>query len=194
MRFFQRGISLPEILITLAIAGVGGFLIMGLLTSTTQVFKDQTTLVNQGLSVNQADLEIKELIKSSAGVMSQYPVSGSAQFITGPQTLILKIPAYSASGQVIDAIFDYAVITRDPTALKILRKHIFPDVQSFRNSENKVLATALDSLSFVYLDSSNNPVSPTQAVRITFIINLSDNGGLSQNESSSSSTINLKNL
>ena len=57
-----------------------------------------------------------------------------------------------------------------------------------------MLSTSLNSLSFNYFDSNNNAVSPLQSVRITFIISLSDQGSLGDNENSSSSTVNLKNL
>lgn len=193
MKLSQAGITLAEIVITLAIAGVGGFLIVGLLTSTSNVFVDQTIQVNQGISSNQAELEITDLIKSSAGVVNQYPASGAPQFTTGAEVLVLKLPSVSANGQVIDSVFDYAVLSKDPGS-KILRKRVFANAQSTRNNEDKVLSTSLDSLRFVYLDVSNNPVSPAQSVRVSFTVDLSDSAGLSENENSVSSTVNLKNL
>lgn len=190
----QSGFTVFEILIGISITAVAGFLITGLLTSSGQVFLDQTTQVNQGLSSSQSRQEIEDSIKYSAGVVAQYPPTGTAQFTTGDQVLVLKVPAVSANGQVIDSVFDYIVIAKNPSDSKILRKMIFPNGLSHRNSENKVLSTSLKSLGLVYLDGNNNQVSPTQAVRITYTINLSDQEGLTENNNSSTGTVNLKNL
>lgn len=194
MKLNNKGLSLLEILVGLSIAGLGGALIMGIFVSTNNIFVGQTIKVNQGLSLNQASLEISELIKSSAGVVSQYPVTGAAQFTTGTEVLIVKLPAVSSTGQIIDSVFDYAVITKDSTNPKILKKYVYPDGASSRNSENKVLSTSLGRLIFNYLDLSGNYTTAGQAARVNFIINLADRGSLETQESSSSSTINLKNL
>lgn len=194
MRFNNKGLSLLEILVGLAIAGLGGALIMGIFISTNNIFVGQTIKVNQGLSLNQASLEISELIKSSAGVASQYPPTGGAQFATGSEVLVVKLPAVSQAGQNIDSVFDYAVITRDQANPKILKKYVYPDITSSRNSENKVLSTSLGILTFNYLDLSGNSTTAGQASRVNFIINLSETGGFKTQESSASSTINLKNL
>lgn len=164
---------------------------MNLLTSSGNLFLDQSVQVSQGLSSNQAKQEIGDLIRSSAGVVSQYPISGAAQYSTGSQILVLRMPSVSQNGQIIESVYDYAVVSPES---KILRLQVFPDGSSLRKSENKVLSTSLKDLSFSYLDANNNPVSPTQAARITFTIDLLDKGGISENESNSSSTVNLKNL
>ncbi len=194
MRHNQSGITLIEIIIGLTLTALAGFLVVGLLTSSGRLFMDQSIQVNHGLSTNQAKQEIADLIKSSAGVAAQYPAVGAAQFTTGSQVLVVKLPAISQSGQVIESVFDYGVVTKSPVGSKLLKKKIYPDPLSSRKSEDKVLSTSLNSLSFNYLDSNNNAVSPLQSVRITFIISLSDQGSLGDNENSSSSTVNLKNL
>lgn len=190
----QLGLTIFEILIGITITAVAGFLITGLLTSSGEVFLSQTEQVNQGLSSSQARQEIEDLIKSSAGVVGQYPPTGTAQFTTGSQVLVLKIPTVGVNGKVIDSVFDYAVVTKYPVNSKILKKMVFPDAQSNRSSENKVISSSLKSLGLVYLDKNNNQVPPTQSARITYTINLSSDEGLTENSSSSSGTVNLKNL
>ena len=89
---------------------------------------------------------------------------------------------------------DYAVIEADAAKPAILRKQIFKDNSSTRNAENKVLSTALSSVAFSYLDVNNGTVTPDQSVRVGFTIYLSTASGFSEQESSASSTVNLKNI
>lgn len=189
----SKGISLPEILLGTVIAAVLGGILVNLLISTNALFFDQSIKLKQGLSLNQASKEITTLIKSSAGISSQYPPAGTADYTTNANTLVLKLPSVNQSGEVIEQVFDYAVLSKDPGSPKILRKKIFVDQVSYRNAEDKVLSTVLEDLTFVYLDSSNLSVSPAEAVRINFTIDLSENSNASENKSSSSGTANLKN-
>lgn len=190
----SRGWSLLEVLLVTTIAAVAGGLLISLIVSSNRLFFDQSAQISQGLSLNQAKLEITDLIKSSAGVVPQYPVSGTAQFVTDENTIILKLPAISASGDVIESVYDYAVIETDPIRDNVLRKQIFKDNQSNRKAENKVLSTSMNTISFNYLDGNNTSVSSNQAVRVGFIINLSTKSGFSSNDSTGSGTVNIKNL
>lgn len=190
----SSGLSLLELLIGITVASVAGGLLINLMVSSNKLFIDQTTLINQGLSLNQTKLEVSDLIKSSAGIAAQYPVTGSPLYTTDADTLILKLPAISAGGDVIESVYDYAIVEADAAKSSILRKQIFKDNQSFRNEENKVLSTALDTIDFSYFDSNSNLVSPNQAERVSFIIYLSNQSGFAENESSGSGSVNIKNL
>lgn len=190
----HRGWSLIEVLIVMTVAAVAGGLLINLMVSSNRIFFDQSAQINQGLSLNQAKLEITDLIKSSAGIAPKYPPTGTAQYTTDTDTIVVKLPALSASGDVIESVYDYAVIEADPSKSTILRKQIFKDNQSFRKTENKVLSSSLSTITFSYLDSNNLPVSADLAVRVGFVINLSTQSGFSSNESSGSGTVNIKNL
>lgn len=189
-----RGWSLLEVLVGVTVAALAGGLIINLMVSSNKLFFDQSAQISQGLSLNQAKLEITDLIKSSAGVAAQYPASGTPLYTAGANTLIIKLPALSAEGEVIESVYDYAVVEADPLEPGVLRKQIFKDNQSFRNTENKVLSTSLDSLFFSYLDVNNAPVAVDQAIRVSFVINLSTRSGFSENKNSGSGTVNIKNL
>lgn len=189
-----KGWSLIELLIVIAVAAIAGGLIVNLMVSSSRVFVDQSARIDQGLSLNQTQLELTELIKSSAGIVSQYPVSGTPQYITDTDTIVIKLPGLTSGGDVTNLVYDYAVIEPDPGMPAILRKKIFKDDQSFRKEENKVLSTNLGSLTFNYLDINNNPVSSGQAIRVGFSISLSTRSGPSIKESSISGTVNIKNL
>ena len=114
MKLSQNGMSLVEILIGLTITSIVGFVLVGIITSSNSFFIDQTIKVDQGLSLNTSVREISDLIKSSGGVVSQYPISGAPQYQSGINVLVLKLPAISATEQVIDSVFDYAIIVKEP--------------------------------------------------------------------------------
>lgn len=187
----SQGLSLPEILLAISVTAVVGGLLINMMISSNTLFFDQSLRVSQGLSLNQASQEVTMLINSSAGIAGQYPPAGTAQYTTGADTLVLKIPAVNESGSIVDQVFDYGVVSRDPVNPRVLRRQIFVDDQSSRNAENKVLATSLDELTFEYLDAVNTPVSAAEAVRINFTINLLDNTNNSGRESNVSGTANL---
>lgn len=188
-----QGWSLIEVLIVMTVAAVAGGLIINLMVSSNRIFFDQSAHINQGLSINQTELELTSLIKSCAGAAAQYPVSGMAQYTSDSDTLVIKLPAISSNGDVIESVYDYAVVEADSSNPAILRKQVFKDEQSFRNPENKVLSTGLNSITFAFLDTSNNPTTPVQAKRISFIIKLSTKSGFSNKESSGSGIVNIKN-
>lgn len=189
-----KGLTLLELLVGITVAGVAGLLLINLMVSSNNIFFNQSIQVNQGLSLNQTLREISDEVRLSAGTATQYPASGTAQFTTGSEQLVLKIPALDANGQVIDSVYDYAAFAKDSENPRILRKQIFVTGPSVRKTENKVLTTALESISFQYFDANNSPTTPSQAVRVSFSINLSDQAGQSEKESSGSGVVNFKNL
>jgi hypothetical protein len=188
-----KGISLPELLIGVSITAIAGIVVVNLLVSSNLIFFSQGAKIRQGLSLNDAAREITASIKSSSGVTNQYPPSGTAEFTSGADVLVLKLPAVNQSGNVIDQVFDYVVIAKDSSSPKILRQHIFADNLSSRSDANKVLATSLKTIQFDYLDASLTQVAPTEAARINFTINLIESSAVSASESNTSGTVNLKN-
>ncbi len=187
-----RGISLLEVLIGVAIFGIGGAILVATMISSNDVFISQNAQVNQGLSINQTASRIEETIKYSAGVSLQYPPGGNAQFLSSDNSIVLKIPAVDQNGMILDSVFDYIVWHVDSVNPQVLRKEVFVTSPSARNAENQVLSTSLKDLQFSYFDANNNTVAPAQAVRVGFIVNLLEEG--SSSESSVSGTINIKNL
>lgn len=190
----MRGWSLVEVLVVMVVAAVAGGLLINLMVSSNQLFFDQSAQINHGLSLNQAEPELTDLIKSAVSPAAQYPAQGTAQYTADSDTLIIKLPALSVSGDIIDFVYDYAVVEADVVHPNVLRKQVFKDNQSFRKSENRVLLTNLSSVTFSYLDIKDNPASPNLAERVGFSISVSTKSGLSENVDSISRTVNIKNL
>lgn len=189
----RKGFTLVEILIGVGAAGVIGAILVGLLAQNSRIFSFQSSKVNQGVELNNSYDEIEQTIKTAGGVVSQYPATGQPTHTTGLNTLVMTIPAITAQGAVIQNTNDYVVFTRDTQNQKILRKLLYPNVVSSRKLVNKVLSTKTSLLEFRYLDSADQSISPVQASKIGFIINVSDMISTESQSSSVSGRINLRN-
>lgn len=189
----MKGFTLPEILIAITISALAGVLLISFLVQNNGLFMNENAKVSQGLSLNDASSQITNAVKSASSIATQYPQS-SPQFFTGAETLILALPSIDSQSQIIENVYDYYVVTKDPQNPNILRKYLFPSAgQSQRSSENQVLATNLSSLKFLYLDESGSTVSPSQAAKVNFSINLTTSTGINSNSASASGEVNLKN-
>ena len=189
----KNGFTLVEMLIAVSVVGVMGTILVSLLTNNSAIFSDQNTKITQGLELNTAVTHVEEAIKSATGVVSQYPPTGGATYTTGANTIVLSLPAINAQGLVIENTYDYLVIANDPGANKILRKKVYPNALSTRTTEDMVLSTKLSKLEFSYLDSSNSIVSPVQATKVGFIINVTDLVATESKTSSASGQLNIRN-
>jgi hypothetical protein len=187
------GLSLIELLIGIATAGLVGILLVALLTQNSRIFSAQSTKISEGLTLNNATQKIEESIKQASGIAAKYPASGQPQFTTNQITLVMILPSIDAQGYAIKDVYDYQVIAKDPQNNKILRLQLFPDAQSKRKAQNQVLATDLSNIQFSYLDSNNQTITATQAVRIGYIINVNKVVNAQNQQASSSGQVNLRN-
>lgn len=188
----NKGFTLVEVLITLTISMVIGVLLLSVFYQNSGLYSKQSTKISQGLSISRAAREISDTIKSSAAVVNVNPI-GSTSYTTSSSSLVLSTPSVNAQGGVISNVFDYVVIARDISSTKILRKYVFVDPASSRKEENKVLSTNLNDIIFLFFDDSGNVVSPTAASKINFSILLDEKAGNSNQQSSASGQINLRN-
>lgn len=176
----------------MSIAVVVGVLLIQILVQNNGLFYQQQAKVSQGLSLNDATSEIGSDIKSSSGVASGYPAS-SPTTLSSLGSLVLLLPSIDSSGNVISNTYDYLVITQDSKNNQILREITYPDPSSSRPSGNKVLVNNLSLINFYYLDSNGNGVSPASATQVRFVLNVLDNFGNNNKQSSSSAQITLRN-
>ncbi len=179
-------------MILIAASIVAGTILVTVLVTSNRLFLNQSSKVTQGLSLNDSVTEISHLIKLSSSIAPSYPVS-SPEYQTDSHTLILKIPATDSSGGVITDTYDYAVISKDSSFPNILKLYFFHDPLSSAKNQNRVLSSNLSQITFIYLDNNNNTVSPGEAVKVNFTLNLTEKIGLSGQNASASGLINLKN-
>jgi prepilin-type N-terminal cleavage/methylation domain-containing protein len=172
----RNGFTLLEILLGVAISAVAGALLLGIMVNNTGTFYQQTSKVTEGVGVNDAFMNIKTHIKSAQGVATQYPASTPATYTTGNSTLVLQLPAIDSSGNVIANNYDYVVYTTESDRLAYKQ---FPNASpaSARKSANTILSKNVDSVLFEYLDSANQAVTPTAAIKVRTTLSLKQKAG-----------------
>lgn len=188
----KKGFTLIETVIASAIALVLGVLLVSILANNTGTFYQQRAYVNQGLSLNDTLGEIDNHIRLAAAVVSGYPLADPT-YQSGQNILVLKLPAISPNGN-LPGVYDYVVITKDDAKFNVLRSIIYPDPQSNRESQNKVLSTILLNISFEYLGENSEPVVPTDAKTVSVTLTVSDGTGSIESSRSSTTTTRLRNI
>ncbi len=188
----KNGFTLVELIVVMAISAVAGTLLITILVQSNGVFFQQNSKISQGVSVNDTIEEIRSATKQAASVASGYPTS-SPQYVSNISTLVLGLPSFGSDGNAIENTYDYVVFTKDSQNPVILRKLVFPDIASFRKSENKVLITKLSLINFYYQDKNGTLVSPTSATQISFVINEIEKAGIANQQSSASAQVSLRN-
>lgn len=187
-----NGFTLIEILIVVSIAVVVGILLVGILINNTGVTNKETSIVTQGLNINDAVREIETYGRQAIAVASGYP-EVSPTYVTNTATLVLKIPAINDQGIISDT-YDFVVITKDNSNSKLLKEYIFPDTSSTRGNKNTILTNLLSSVVFEYLDSNDLPVAVSSAVKIKATINVLSKTSGSDQLRSATVVISLRNL
>lgn len=183
----MRGFSLVEVVIATGTALVVGVILVAILISNTGLSYKQSALVNEGLSLNDALQKIDENIRQAASVAPGYPLD-TPQYISGGETLVLKLPALGVN-DVINGVYDYAVIRKESTGSKILKLQTFPDPSSRRKAQNLVLTTILDSIIFYYLNDDLVEVTPVSSKQVKVSLSvLSQTGSVGSSRTSISIT------
>lgn len=171
----QRGLTLVEALITLAIGTVVGGMLLVIMVNTGGLFYKESSRLQQGLNINDALSRINESVKESAGVETGYP-SPSPTYTSSATSLVLKIPSQNQQGLIIQNTFDHFVFFLDGTKLRF---KIFPDSQSSRKSADQIFSTSVNSLFFQYYDGQTPPQEtvPTSAAKVRVTLQLKQKAG-----------------
>lgn len=188
----EKGITLVEALLTLGIAVVVGAMLLVIMVNSAGLFYQQSGKVEQGLSVNDALLSMKETIRGASQVSSSYPETGSPTYTSSSTQLVLKIPSINSSGDIISGVFDYFVFFKDSDKLRL---KTFPDSQSSRKAQDQIFSTKLDSLIFEYFDGQIPPqqVQPNLAVKVKITMVLKQKAGAGIETNVATSEANLRN-
>ena len=187
----KRGFTLVELIITISITIVAGYLLVIILGQSNGIFLKQSSAITEGMNANDAESLINEAIKQAAAVSISSPTT--PVYTSNINTLVLAVPSIDSSGNIIGNSFDYYVIAADSSLPAVLRYQIFPTMPSSRKKANRVLLTNLSSLRFLYLDASGHQVSPASATQVNYVLNLSQKAGLVYQQASISSQISLRN-
>ncbi|KKR81240.1 MAG: hypothetical protein UU73_C0003G0196 [Candidatus Daviesbacteria bacterium GW2011_GWA1_41_61] len=187
----MKGLTLVEMLIVTAAALIVGVMLVTLLVNNSGFFYKQSSIIDQGLSLNEGLQEIDKNIRQAVKVAVGYP-EDSPLYTTSSQTLVLKMPALGPS-EVISDTYDYTVVNIDAAEDKILRLQVFPNPLSTRKSQSLVLTKALSSITFNYLDNNDTVVSANIATQVEVILSILENNGPQSSFRTSKAVTSLRN-
>lgn len=187
-----KGFTLFEVMVATSITSVLGILLLLIMANSTGVNYTESSKIQQGIGINDGLTKIREQIKESAGIASNYPETGTPEFISNSGTLILKKNSIDAQGNLLNNTFDYFIFLKDQDKLRF---KIYPDISSSRKSINQILAGNVLSLSFNYLNNQSPPleVSPNTALRVKVTVSLQEKSGTSYQSSVATTEANLRN-
>ncbi|MDO8638691.1 MAG: prepilin-type N-terminal cleavage/methylation domain-containing protein [Candidatus Daviesbacteria bacterium] len=188
----NKGFTLVEILIASAIALIVGIFLMGILANNNGLYYKQSSLVSEGLSLNDAVSAINNYIMQAGAVAVSYPEI-SPLYTSNSETLVLKLPAYNGD-EMIDNVFDYIVLYKDPANSKILKVQIFPGTGSTKQALTSVLTTILHNITFSYLDKRGVEVPPASATSVGIDLTVLSKTGSIGSSRSSKAVTNLRNF
>lgn len=188
----EKGLTLVEVLTTLAIATVVVTLLVVIMINTGGLFTKQSSKVEQGLSVNDALGKINLNVRQSSGVAPTY-----STYTSGTQLLVLKIPSIDSSGNVVTNTFDHFIFLLDSSigSGQVLRFKVFPNSASSRGSVDQILSNNVDLINFEYFDSQNPPQStqPNLAKKVRITLSLRQKTGAGYEQNIATSEANLRN-
>ena len=92
----NKGFTLFEITIVVSIAVIISILLVGILINNTGVTNRETSIVAQGLNINDALSSVRADIKQSTGVVASY-VDGPTTYTSGATQLVLKLSSIDSS-------------------------------------------------------------------------------------------------
>ena len=178
----QKGITLVELLISSSITAVVGVLLLTITINSSNIFYKQSSKVNLGLNSNDALTQIRDSVRQSKSV----------DVTSGPEQLVLQIPAINSSGDIISGVFDNFVFYKDTSKLRF---KTFPNLASSRKAQDQIFSTGQVSLFFQYLDAENPPaeVIPARASRVRVRLTLQQRNGFYSEESISTAEAKLRN-
>lgn len=153
----DAGFSLPELIIVLGILVVSGTLLTGILINHSGISIRQTSIVEEGLQINDVLREIESIVKQATAISESYTTVNDFTYTSDASTLVLKLHPITSTWSSTEN-FDYAVIAIDEDYPNLARLMVFPDPESLRSAQTRVLSSSIDSLTFTYLDKNGNPV------------------------------------
>ncbi|MBI4049545.1 MAG: four helix bundle protein [Candidatus Doudnabacteria bacterium] len=138
----SSGFTLIEIIVVVAMFAMTMLILADLFVGQNQIYRTQTAELNVTSDARVALDEVDAAVRAADVVAGSF-----GSFTTGPQTLVLQIPAINASNQIIAATYDYMVYYLNGTNFF---RQIIPNAASSRSAQTKKLASNVTGLLFSY--------------------------------------------
>ena len=165
----KNGLTLVEALMALGLAAVTGVLLTVIIVNSTGLYYKESSKLQEGLNVNDTLAKVRSYVKESSAVAISFS-SGGTTYASGINQLVLKVPSFDSSNNIISTTYDYYIFFLDAGKLRF---RIFPDALSSRKPQDQILTTLVDTLVFKYLDASVPPVEVPIASAEKVLITLS---------------------
>ncbi len=142
----QSGLTLLETVIAISIFVVSAIVIVSLFIYHTKIFKIEESLSSLKIHKSLFTRNFNEAGEAASAVASSQAIGGN-QYISSTSTVIFKIPAIDADGNLLANFFDYVIFYRDNSS-------VFMETEaasgSRKKSGQKLLASATENLIFRY--------------------------------------------
>ncbi len=154
--------SLADALIAIV---VGTLILGGLLAiffAYSNVFDIQTTYIEINSNAAIAINKITKIIRGANNIEIDETIN-STTYTTDEDTLVLALPSYDGTNNIIDDTYDYIAIFKNPSDQTQLQSDIQVDASSARPTGLQLIAENLDSIQFNY---SNTTLTSTTKVEV----------------------------
>ncbi len=164
----EKGISLPELLISISLFGVVSILFVTIVMTNSRIFSDQKTNIHIASQNRLALDEITNQIRESAAVVDNCTVCGSDN-TSNSLILILELWPIDADGNPFNPTgtgSDYVVYKKDTNSTNLIKKtFVTLGNGSSRQNSTDILATGVTNLLFAY--DTNPPATNEVSIDLT---------------------------
>lgn len=162
----ERGVSLMETLVVIGIMAVLLVIVAQIFALNYDVYAKQTARLDADTGAVFAARNLSDLARGASKVMASQIIN-STLYTTSADEIVLRVPSLDASGDIIDATFDYIAIYRDATDTSKIFADTEIGVGSTRINGKKLVTAYNGTMGFRY-----NAPDETDATRVgVFMIN-----------------------
>lgn len=165
----NRGFTVIEFLITMAIFAIAGSVIVAILVSQNSNFYEQSARNKLSADMLSIFRPIESHVQQASSLAASASI-GAETFTTDSDTAVFSIPSIDASGNNIASKYDTVILHTDGSDLRLL---VSPDPQSVRISEDRILSKIVSEVVFRY---DNEIMSAVSTFSITIKLENKING------------------
>lgn len=164
----RRGSTILELAVSIAIGALMFFILGAIFIAQGRYFAIEDATSETQYNAFQAIDTVGLFAGSATQVLSSRTIGGT-DYTSGTSTLVLKMPSYDASGNVISLTYDYIAFGLDASDPTRFAYHLDAATGSQRLGGDFLKASLVDKLIFRY-----NTVDPADATAIDMYIRTSE--------------------
>ncbi len=161
----QKGLSLTNLLVTIAILGILSAILFESYLAYNQLLTNQLTRGDLEIQTTVALKKMAEQIRNGTQIIGSRTIN-SVSYTTDKETIIVELPAIDANKEVILTKFDYLVYYLNPSDKTFLRSSLQPDATSSRQGFSDQFMLRDISILRISYDTQD----PSQASRVSIFL------------------------